>query len=163
VDGGAVFSFLRVSYAKVARRRGIEKFGPFDQNRGPRLHPLTLNRYAIYTARSKSQRITCSDPGPSFRSDAPRPSSPTCLAQRRRFYPRGGGPAGVGQAATPEPCPPNPIGPTRSTEGDESIEKIPTRFREADTGDHADVRGRDDVSVLRAIHGAPWFLLPTRC
>jgi hypothetical protein len=57
--------------------------------------------------------------------------------------------------------PPNPIGPTRSTEGDESIEKIPTRFREADTSDHADVRGRDDVYVLRAIHGAPWFrLLP---
>jgi hypothetical protein len=49
--------------------------------------------------------------------------------------------------------PPNPSGPTRSTEGDESIEKIPTRFREVDTGDHADVRGRDDVSVLRAIHG----------
>jgi hypothetical protein len=39
VDGGAVFSFLKVSYAKVARRRGIERFGPFDQNRGPRLDP----------------------------------------------------------------------------------------------------------------------------
>jgi hypothetical protein len=87
----------------------------------------------------------------------------TMVSRRRRFYPRGGGPAGVGQAATPEPCPPNLIGPTRSTEGDKSIEKIPTRFREADTGDHVDVRGRDDVSILRAIHGAPWFLLPTRC
>jgi hypothetical protein len=74
------------------------------------------------------------------------------VSRRRRFYPRGGGPTGVGQAATPEPCPHNMIGPTRSTEGDESIEKIPTRFREADTGDHADVRGRDDVSVLRANH-----------
>ena len=94
---------------------------------------------------------------PGLRSDLSRSNrdrrSPPCLlltmvSRRRRFYPRGGGSAGVGQAATPEPCPPNPIGPTRSTEGDESIEKIPTRFREADTGDHADVRGRDDVSVL---------------
>jgi hypothetical protein len=58
-------------------------------------------------------------------------------------------------SAKPPPqshAPPNPIGPTRSTEGDESIEKIPTRFREAATGDHADVRGHDDVSVLRANH-----------
>jgi hypothetical protein len=40
----------------------------------------------------------------------------------------------------PRAIPPNPIGPTRSTEGNESIEKIPTEFCEADTGDHVDVR-----------------------
>jgi hypothetical protein len=28
------------------------------------------------------------------------------VSRRRRFYPRGGGPTGVGQATTPEPCPP---------------------------------------------------------